>query len=170
MATLLIFSAKAMHGDIDQQLVTNDGAAGLEMPAVGRPAWAFDDTDEEAIITAEVEMPSQYTGSGLTAKLHLYTKTATDDARFDVFVEAKTPNSDTTPDMEAAASWDSANSATDTGGTAGYPLVLSITLTNADSVAAGDSVRFGVRRDCDHADDDTNGDWMLTGLTIEDDG
>ena len=173
MATLLIFDFSGLHGAYDAALVAGDVAAAPEVPAVGRGGWAFDDTDEEAVLTNEVEMPSQYTGSGLTGKVHGYFKTettVTSEAVMDVFVEAKTPGSDTL-DMEAAASWDTANSMEiDPGGTAGDPVVGSTTLTNADSVAVGDSVRFGLRRDCDATADIASGDFVVTSLVIEDDG
>ena len=123
-------------------------------------------------MTPEVDMPSQYTGSGLKAVVHFFMASdATNDIALDVFVEAKTPNADTL-DMETADSWDSANSGTKSvgGTTAGDPLTLEITLTNADSVAVGDLVRFGVRRDTDSGDDDASGDLFITCIEIEDDG
>lgn len=170
MATLLNFPANCLIGDNDENLVAGDAAAA---PANknGRPVMAFDDTDEEAALTPELEMPSQYTGSGLTAVVHFFMASdASNDIALDVFVEAKTPNSDTL-DMETADSWDSANSDTMSlnGTTAGDPLSLEITLTNDDSLAAGDLVRFGVRRDTDSANDDASGDLYITCLAIEDD-
>lgn len=170
MATLFTFSAHALIGDNDAQLVAGDVAATPNV-FIGRPGLEYDDTAEEAALTGEVEMPSQYTGSGLTAKIHFAMKSATSsNVRWDVLVEAKTPDTDTL-DMEAASGWDSVNAGTAAvPGTAGNPSDVSITLTNADSVAVGDLVRFGIRRDCDHADDAASGDAILFALTIEDDG
>lgn len=171
MATLLNFPASGLIGDQDAQLVAGDVAA-TPASKLGRPVLAFDDTDEEAALTPPVEMPSQYTGSGLTAVVHFFMASDnTNDVALDVFVEAITPNTDTL-DLEAASGWGSANSGTKSlsGTTAGDLLTLEITLTNADSVAAGDLVRFGVRRDCDSADDDASGDLYLVAIEIEDGG
>jgi len=171
MATLLNFPASALLGDNDAQLVAGDVGA-VHASKKGRPVLAFDDMDEAAALAPEVEMPSQYSGSGLKAVVHFFMASdATNDIALDVFVEAKTPDSDTL-DLEAATGWDSANSGTKSlsGTTAGDPLTLEITLTNADSVAAGDLVRFGVRRDTDSGDDDASGDLYITAIEIEDDG
>lgn len=170
MATLLILPAPLWIGDEDAQLVAGDVAASLER-FVGRLGYAFDTTAEEAIVTPELVMPTQYTGSGLTAIVHAASKSATSsNFRWDVLVEAKTPDTDTL-DMEAANSWDSVNAASmAVAATAGNPMDLSITLTNADSVAAGDLVRFGLRRDTDHADDAAGGDAMFFCMEIADDG
>lgn len=171
MATLLNFPASSLIGDNDANLVAGDLAA---TPANknGRPVLAFDDTDEEAALTPEVEMPSQYTGSGLKAVVHFFMASdAANNIALDVFVEAKTPDADTL-DLETADSWDSANSGTKdlSGTTAGDPLTLEITLSNADSVAIGDLVRFGIRRDTDSANDDASGDLFISCMEIEDGG
>jgi hypothetical protein len=169
--TLLVLSAPCWTGDADAQLVGGDGDA-VPVRHKGRMAWAFDDTAEEAIVSAEVEMPAGYAGTGtLKARIHFAMESdATNDIALDVFVEAKTPNTDTL-DMESATSWDSANSATVSvgGTTAGDPLTLTVTLTNDDGVAAGDLVRFGIRRDCDSGDDDASDDLFIYSVTIFED-
>ena len=153
-------------GDGDAQLVAGDVAA-RRVNHVGRPGWAFDDTAEEAILSAEFDVPSTHTGSGtFKAILKLAAASdATNDSRFDVFVEKKTPGS-TTLDMEAASGWGSANSATKSfaGTTAGDLVELAVTLS--DSVAAGDLLRIGVRCDCDHADQDVVGDVFLYAVVV----
>jgi len=169
--TLITFPASAMFGDNDAQLVAGDAAAVHDVPAKGRPTLIFDDTDEEAAITAEIEMPGQYASGTLKATAHFFMASDnTNDIALDVFVEAKTPNTDTL-DLETAESWDTANSGTVglSGTTAGDPLTVVITLTNKDSVAAGDLVRFGIRRDTDSANDDATGDLYLTALEIWED-
>ena len=173
MATLLVIPASAMTGAAatTTQMVSGDAAATFEVHQ-GRLALAFDGVDEEAAVTAEMEMPSQYTGSGLTATLHIASETVNSSSCvFDVFVEAKTPGSDTL-DMEAASSWNTTvNTATHTfAGTAGDPRSVDVTLTNSDGLAAGDLVRFGVRRDTDSGSDDIVSDIFVYSLTIEDDG
>lgn len=170
MATLLIIPASYWIGDVNAQLDAGDMAAVMEK-FNGRIGFTFDATNEEAILTPELVMPTPYTGSGLVAIVHAASKTATgSNFRWDVFVEAKTPDVDTL-DMETAASWATANSGSMVvAATAGNPMDLSITLTNADSVAVGDLVRFGLRRDTDHADDAAAGDAIFFSMEIADDG
>ncbi|NIT58333.1 MAG: hypothetical protein GWN00_19530 [Aliifodinibius sp.] len=151
----------------------NDEPASGDVPAsyddlVGRPCLRFDDTAEEAIATPEMAFPQGVTGT-LTAKIHFFTiSDNTNDVVFNVYVEAKTPDSDTL-DMETADSWDTVNTVTKSvsGTTAGDPVVASVTLTNKDSVAAGDSVRFCLRRDAANASDDISGDVCVTAIEIQ---
>lgn len=165
--TLLELPANAFTGDQDAQLVAGDKAA-LPVSHKGRAAWSFDDTDEAAIVSFEATMPGQYAAGTLKADIHFATASdATNDLAVDAYVEAKTPDTDTL-DMETATSWDTANSGTVSvaATTAGDPLKLTITLTNKDSVAAGDLVRFGFRRDCDSANDDITGDVFIYSVEI----
>lgn len=168
--TLLNFPASAMFGDNDAQLVGGDGAA-PHAAHKGRPVLAFDDTAAEAALTPPVAMPGNYAGGTLKATLLLYAASdAANDVAFDVCAEAVTPDADTL-DLEAATGWDSANSGTTSlsGTTAGDLVALTVTLTNKDGVAAGDLVRFGVRRDTDSGDDDASGDVYLAALEIWED-
>lgn len=168
--TILEFSASGMFGDSDAQLVTGDAIAVHDI-FKGRPVLSFDDTDEEAALTPEVPMPGQYAGGTLKADIHFFMETDNiNDIALDVFVEAKTPNSDNL-DLKTAISWDIANSGTQSlaGSTAGDPRLLTITLTNKDNVVAGDLVRFGVRRDCDSANDDASGDLYIAGIDVWED-
>lgn len=155
-------------GDNDAQLVSGDAAAAFASH-LGRPVLAFDDTDEEAATSVAFGWPDAYTGTGtLKATVHFYMASdATNDVAVDVFVEAITPNSDTL-DLEAASGWDSANSGTKSlsGTTAGDAQSVTITLTNKDSVASGDQVRIGIRRDCDSANDDATGDMYIAAVEI----
>lgn len=164
----LTLPATMFVGDNSAQLVAGDVTA-RRVNHSGRPALAFDDTAEEAAVSQEFEVPTAHTGTGtLKATLHVAAASdATNDIAFDVFVESKTPNTDTL-DMESAASWDTANAGTISlaGTTAGDPLTLTITLTNADSVAAGDLVRIGIRRDTDSANDDAAGDIFVYAVTL----
>lgn len=166
--TLLSFPAASFIPDDDAQLVAGDVAAQFTVH-VGRLVLAFDDTEEEAATTPETPMPQAFAGGTLTAILHFYMASdVTNDISLDVFVEAKTPNVDAL-DMESATGWDAVNSGTVSlsGTTTGDPLTVSVTLTNKDSVAAGDLVRFGVRRDTDSVDDDAVGDLFLAAIEIQ---
>lgn len=168
MATTIInLPASALIPDNDANLVAGDNPAQWEA-FNGRLGLTFDDIDEEAALSPEMVMPQGVSGT-LSAIIHFFMKSdASNDIALDVFVEAKTPNNDTL-DMESADSWDSANSGTKSlgGTTAGDPLTLSITLTNKDSVAAGDLFRIGVRRDCDSGNDDASGDLVITAIEIQ---
>ena len=165
--SLLSISASAFVGDVDANLIAGDGAATPEVHN-GRPAMAFDDTSEEAMLSAEFIMPGQYAAGTLTVDiLFAMASDNTNDIALDVSVEAKTPGTDTL-DMTSADSWDTKNAGTVSlsGSTAGDPLKLSVTLTNKDSVAAGDVVRIGIRRDCDSANDDATGDLYIYSVDI----
>jgi hypothetical protein len=86
---------------------------------------------------------------------------------FEVAVEAIT-DADAT-DLDATTSFDTVNSsgATAVPGTAGYIDQVSITLTNADSIAAGDLVRISVSRDADDGTNDTaTGDLYLLAAEV----
>ena len=174
MATLLILDASVFVGDEDAQLVAGDVAASPEVIKSSRMWWSFDDTDEEAITSKQLVMPSQYTGSGLVAILHGFFKTevtAGETASMEVYIEAVTPNADTL-DMETAESFSTANlvDVDPSDNTAGDPMSDSVTLTNADGVAVGDSFRVGIRRDIDDADDTATGDYCLYAVEIADGG
>jgi hypothetical protein len=86
---------------------------------------------------------------------------------FQAQLEAIT-NADAT-DTDAATSFDTVNNSASTTvpGTAGYIKQISITMTNADSIAAGDYVRLSVNRDADGSaiTDSATGDAYL--LTAE---
>lgn len=154
--------------DSDAQLVVGDNPFVFKVHE-GRAVMQFDDTDEAAGVSGEFTWPDAYTGTGtLKGDILYYTASDnTNDAAFDLFVEAKTPNSDTL-DMEATDSWDTANSGTASvsGSTAGDPRTMTITLSNKDSVASGDSVRIGIRRDCDSANDDIVGNVFVAWVRI----
>jgi hypothetical protein len=128
-----------------------------------REYLAFDDTAVESCRSRPFAMPAAYTGSGtLKADLYYMMASATSDkVDFEVSVEAVTAADAT--DLDAGESFDTANAGNQTvPGTAGYLGVLTITLTNKDSVAAGDYVRLKIERDADDGTDDTaSGDARL---------
>ena len=142
-------------------------------PAPNRPSSAYAQADQvpttliqcdafqpgtaDESVMLEGVLPAEYTGAG-TLKVRLLvcanTTTAADDARIDIVTEFRTPaaaeamnvsNIDATPD-----------SGTVTFSTTAYSLqVLVISLTPATTPAAGDHFRIQVRRDQDHATDDS---------------
>jgi hypothetical protein len=124
-------------------------------------------TDEEFYLYGVA--PQGLTGT-LTAVIYYKMASATSGAvRVQVSVEAVTPG-DTT-DLDATNSFDTANSNGGTvPGTAGYMQTISVTLTLADSMAAGDLIRLTVRRDADQTSgtDDATGDMHILSVELRD--
>jgi hypothetical protein len=130
-----------------------------------RPALAFDAaTNETAYWTGIV--PQGWTGT-ITALVHYIMASATSgDVDIDIAVESVT-DADAV-DLDAGTSFDTANSTDDTTvpGTAGYLDVVSVTLTNNDSSAAGDYIRFSLTRDA--AADTATGDMYVLSVEVRD--
>jgi hypothetical protein len=131
-----------------------------------RPALAFDATTDETCYWTFVA-PQGITGT-ITLVLTIAMASATSGTvGFQAQLEAIT-NADAT-DTDAATSFDTVNNSASTTvpGTAGYIKQISITMTNADSIAAGDYVRLSVNRDADGSaiTDSATGDAYL--LTAE---
>jgi hypothetical protein len=133
-----------------------------------RVVWAMDDTAEEGVVSRHRVCPQHYGGGGLTAYVTFYMASDnTNDVAFDLRIEAITPGSDTL-DLEATESFDTANSFTISlsGSTAGDAIVVSSSLSNIDSIAAGDIMRVALMRDCDDAGDDASGDLYFATLEL----
>ena len=138
-------------------------------PAIdgGEGNWRllFDDTTDE-FCRWQFRMPANY-ASGLVAKIQFSlttTAAGTDTAAFQVAVMAVTP--DDAADI-VTDSFDTANDGTlvlAENQTAGYLKELSITLTNADSVAAGDLVKIKLNRDV--SADDVVGDLEVVAFSL----
>ena len=62
---------------------------------------------------------------------------------------------------------DNTSAATTVPGTAEQEDEISLTLTNADSVAAGESMTVRLARDANNAGDDATGDMKVLGVTLE---
>jgi len=166
--TVFAFDAGALVPDTGATLVAGDAAA-LQVSHNEGPAIELDDTDEMAFLTRWVPAPQGLSID--TAEIYFYPTGDpgdTDGVRIDAYVEAVTPNSDTQDMYDGAKGFDSANSASRVmnGVAEGDPQKLTITLTNKDSVAAGDMVRFGFRRDTDHEDDDYAASIFVTAIEI----
>lgn len=127
---------------------------------------AFDASTDEACTWTDVA-PQGMTGT-LTAYIHYMMASATTGALYwQVQIEAITPGD--AVDLDAGTSFDTANSGNGTvPGTAGYEQVISVTLTNADSLAAGDYYRFRLNRDADNASDTATGDAYVLLVEVRD--
>ena len=86
----------------------------------------------------------------------------------DVAVEAVT--SGDAVDLDAATSFDAVNGASDAAvpGTAGFMEQITVTLTNADSMAAADYVRVSIARDVADAADTATGDMGILVAELRD--
>ncbi len=145
---------------------TNPPAA--KFTTANRPYLAFDASTDE-LISWSFRMPENY-ASALAAKIiwsGSASTTTSHTARWAVEVMATTPETDSV--ANDTDSYDSPNEADDDilGTTAKRPQALSITLTNADGVAAGDYVAIRVSRNADHANDDLTEDAWLWAVSLE---
>lgn len=133
-----------------------------------RPYLGFDaSADEAAYFTAVA--PANWTNTAVTAVVTYAMASATSGAVvFDVAVEAISDGD--TVDTDAAESLDTANvsSAATVPGTAGYIDQVSITLATHDSSAAGDLLRFRVRRLGSSGSDTATGDANVYAVEIRD--
>jgi len=128
-----------------------------------RPVLLFDaDTDETAYWTFVVW---QGVSGALSVKIHYICVNATSGtAAWQAAVEAISDGDST--DLDSTTSFDTQNAGTGTvPGTIGYPDVISITLTNDDSIAAGDYCRIAVNRDV--SADSVSNDLALIAVEIQ---
>lgn len=128
------------------------------MTVNARPALAFDAAADESCYWTAIA-PQGLTGTITVVISYIMASATTGAARWQAALEAVT-DGDTT-DLDAGTSFDTANSAGATvPGTAGYIDQISITMTNADSIAAGDYFRLSLNRDADGTSgtDDAAGD------------
>jgi hypothetical protein len=125
-----------------------------------RPVLAFDAGTDEACYWTLVA-PQGLAGA-LSVVIHMFGNAAsTNSTYWDVAVEAITPGDGV--DLDSTTSFDTIN----TGNVAmkatqGHQTSLSITLTNADSIAAGDYVRVSLSRDANHGSDNFAADAYVT--------
>lgn len=130
-----------------------------------RPALAYDASTQETAYWTLVA-PQGLTGALSCVVTYMMASATSGTIEFEVAVEAVTDGDAT--DLDATTSFDTVNAsgATTVPGTAGYIDQVSTTLTNADSIAAGDLIRISISRDADDATNDTaTGDLYL--LTAE---
>lgn len=134
-----------------------------------RPALAFDAGTEETVYWLVPAI--QGLTAPLTAVLTYIMASATSGAVvLGVQVEAVSDGDAT--DLDATTSFATTNnsSSTTVPGTAGYIDQISVTLTNNDSIAAGDYVRLAVARKTADGGDTATGDLYLLSVELRDDG
>lgn len=127
------------------------------------PVVLFDDTTPEGIYW-QFRMPSNYSSAPVLKAVYSMASATSGTVEFEASVWAITDGEAT-----GTESYDTANTATETvPATAGLTSELSITLTNADTVTAGDLVRIKLFRDADDATNDTAaGDLELRAVAFE---
>ena len=132
-----------------------------------RPVLAFDASTSETAYWTFVA-PQGITGTLTAVISYAMASATTGGVAFDVALEAI--SSGDALDTDAAASFDSVNTGTDSAvpGTAGYMEQISITLTNADSIAAADLVRVSVARAVANGADTATGDCYVLSVEIRD--
>lgn len=130
-----------------------------------RRKLVFDDTVDE-ICYWLFRMPENY-ASALVAKIQYAMASAVANEVI-VGVEVMAVTDAEAQDLDAD-SYDTVNTsgATTVPGTVGYLDEISLTLTNADSVAAGDWVAIKFRRDANNGGDDATGDMELWNFSLE---
>lgn len=171
MAHVSLITLDAAAFDIDDlPILAGDAECGkTRLANSGRRALAFDPDQSEAAFSPQFTMPGNYAGGTLmaTAKGCFASETTvTNEAVIQIAFEAVTMGSDS-EDLDADEGFDTYNTGVeiDPPGTAGYPFEAESTLTNKDSVAAGDLCRLAIRRDHDDAADEASGDLYV--LEIE---
>lgn len=132
-----------------------------------RAALGFDaSTAETCMWTAAI--PQGWTGTVVAVISYCMASATTGGVAFSVGVEAV--SSGDALDLDAATGYDTVNTGTDAAvpGTAGYMEQISVTLSNLDSAAAGDLVRFSLARAVANAADTATGDAYVLAVEIRD--
>lgn len=132
-----------------------------------RPVLAFDASTQETCQWTGIA-PQGFTGTVTAIISYMMASATANLVEFEVSLEAVSDGDAT--DLDAGDSFDTVNSASATvPGTAGHIDQISVTLTNADSIAAGDYFRLKVSRDADDATNDTaTGDLLLLCVELRD--
>lgn len=132
-----------------------------------RPVLAYDAATQETAQWTGIAAQG-FTGTVTAVITYMMASATANLVDFEVSLEAVTDGDAT--DLDAGDSFDTVNSGNATvPATAGYIDQLSITLTNADSIAAGDYFRLRVARDADDATNDTaTGDCYVLAVELRD--
>lgn len=134
-----------------------------------RPVLAFDAATDETAYWTDIA-PQGITGTLTLIISYVMASATSGTVGLQAQIEAVTDNDAT--DLDAVTSFDTVNNSASTTvpATAGYIDQVSITLTNADSIAAGDYYRISVNRDADGSAiaDTATGDLYLLAIELRD--
>jgi len=106
--------------------------------------WLFDDTTDEFVVCHFV-VPQNYIGTPVLKVYYKALSAVAGTAAFEARLAALTDGDATDMDADAFAAVNTGSATVP--GTAGYIDVISIALTNADSMAAGDHIVLALNRD-----------------------
>lgn len=132
-----------------------------------RPVLGFDATTSETAYWTGIA-PQGLTGTLTLVITYMMASAVSGGVAFDAALEAVSDGDAT--DLDAGTSFDTVNAGNDAAvpGTAGYIGQISITLTNADAIAAGDYFRLSLARDVADAADTASGDCYVLGVELRD--
>ena len=134
-----------------------------------RPVLYFDASTDETCYWTGIA-PQGLTGTITVVITYLMASATSGAVGLQAQLEAITDGDAT--DLDATTSFDSVNnsSSTTVPGTAGYIDQISITMTNADSLAAGDLFRLSINRDADGSaiTDSATGDLGILAVELRD--
>lgn len=126
---------------------------------------AFDASAKEMCYWS-FRMPADYASGPVLKVQYKMTSATSGGVAFTANIAAVTPGDSTDVDAKALAADNTATDAT-VPGTAGFLDEVSITLTNADSLAAGDLVIVRLAREVANAADTATGDCEVAGVSFE---
>lgn len=132
-----------------------------------RPVLGYDAATSETAYWTSVA-PQGLTGTLTLVIFFIMASATSGNVIFRGAIEAVTPAD--AVDLDATTSFDTANSsgAVAAPATAGFLATATITLTNADSIAAGDYFRLSVDRDAANVSDTATGDAYVLAVEIRD--
>lgn len=155
---LLPFAAELPASNFPQRMVINQ-----------RPALAFDAAVDETAYWTSIA-PQSISGTLTLVITYMMASAISGTVGFQAALEAVS-DGDTT-DLDATTSFATVNNSASTTvpGTAGHIDQISITMTNDDSIAAGDYFRLSLNRDGDGSaiTDSATGDAYVIGVELRD--
>jgi len=130
----------------------------ISVPSPRFIEWLFDDSTDEFIVRSFL-VPTNYVGTPILKVFYKCTSATSGTAAWEVRLHAVTDADATDIDADSYAT---VNAGTGTvAGTAGHLDVISVTLTNADGIAANDFATFALNRDV--SADSVSGDLEFIG-------
>lgn len=134
-----------------------------------RPVLAFDASTDETCYWTDIA-PQGITGTITLVITYMMASATSNAVGFQAQIEAVSDGDST--DLDAGTSFDTVNNSASTTvpGTAGFIDQISITMTNADSIAAGDYYRISLNRDADGSaiTDSATGDAYVLAVELRD--
>jgi hypothetical protein len=124
----------------------------------------FDATTREQLMWT-FRMPADYASAPVVVAQFAMTSATTGNVILEARIAAITPGDATDIDTKAFAAANT-SATTAVAATAGFVKEISITMTNADSLAAGDQVTLYLARDAANASDTATGDLELISAAL----